>query len=161
LLNDCKYGHKVLGNVLDLNLLRSPTYPDPDADRGVHEFTYSLFPHPHAFDTRILAQALQLNQAPLRLEGRVKPAIKVPAYLDTSEIVFQVCKQAQESRDLILRLYEPVGRRQRATLLLTHPHSGVTETNLLEENETSLTIRENSVLLDFDPFEIKTLKLVR
>ncbi|MBD3376732.1 alpha-mannosidase 2c1 [candidate division KSB1 bacterium] len=161
LLNDCKYGHKVLGNVLDLNLLRSPTYPDPDADRGVHEFTYSLFPHPHAFDTRILAQALQLNQAPLRLEGRVKPEIKVPAYLDTSEIVFQVCKQAQESRDLILRLYEPVGRRQRATLLLTHPHSGVTETNLLEENETSLTIRENSVLLDFAPFEIKTLKLVR
>ena len=29
LLNDCKYGHKVLENVLDLNLLRSPNYPDP------------------------------------------------------------------------------------------------------------------------------------
>ena len=42
LLNDCKYGYMVLDNILDLNLLRSPSNPDPDADLGDHEFTYSL-----------------------------------------------------------------------------------------------------------------------
>jgi alpha-mannosidase len=31
--------------VLDLNLLRSPSYPDPEADRAEHTFTYSLYPH--------------------------------------------------------------------------------------------------------------------
>ena len=29
LLNDCKYGHKIKGNVIDLNLLRSVPYPGP------------------------------------------------------------------------------------------------------------------------------------
>ena len=33
-LNDCKYGHDVKGNVLRLSLLRSPTWPDPVADRA-------------------------------------------------------------------------------------------------------------------------------
>ncbi len=45
LLNDCKYGYDVHGNVLRLTLLRGPESPDPDADRGQHEFTYALFPH--------------------------------------------------------------------------------------------------------------------
>ena len=33
------------GNVLRLSLLRSPEWPDPHADEGHHEFTYSLYPH--------------------------------------------------------------------------------------------------------------------
>jgi len=45
LLNDCKYGYDVHGDVLRLTLLRGPESPDPDADRGQHEFTYALFPH--------------------------------------------------------------------------------------------------------------------
>ncbi len=38
LLNDCKYGHKLHDNFIDLHLLRSPTQPDPDADLGTHQF---------------------------------------------------------------------------------------------------------------------------
>jgi alpha-mannosidase len=41
LLNDCKYGHDVFGNTLRLTLLRAPKAPDPEADMGHHEFTYS------------------------------------------------------------------------------------------------------------------------
>ena len=29
LLNDCKYGYDIAGNVIRLSLLRSPTWPDP------------------------------------------------------------------------------------------------------------------------------------
>ena len=46
LLNDCKYGHDVLDNVIRLTLLRGTTFPDPEADRGEHHFIYSLLPHP-------------------------------------------------------------------------------------------------------------------
>jgi len=62
LLNDCKYGHKVKGNTIDLNLLRSVPYPGPGlwrmrawwpgsrtmptTDQCDHIFTYSLYPHP-------------------------------------------------------------------------------------------------------------------
>ena len=39
LINESKYGYDAKGNVLRLSLLRSPTWPDPDADRGHHHFT--------------------------------------------------------------------------------------------------------------------------
>ena len=45
LLNDCKYGYDAQPSQLRLTLLRSPTWPDPDADRGIHQFTYTLYPH--------------------------------------------------------------------------------------------------------------------
>src|SRR6202044_906021 len=45
LLNDSKYGYDAAGNTLRLTLLRSPTWPDPDADREHHHFAYSLYPH--------------------------------------------------------------------------------------------------------------------
>ena len=45
LLNESKYGYDDKDNVLRLSLLRSPTWPDPEADRGHHHFTYALYPH--------------------------------------------------------------------------------------------------------------------
>src|ERR1700674_1308202 len=45
LFNESKYGYDAKNNVLRLSLLRSPTWPDPEADRGHHQFTYSLYPH--------------------------------------------------------------------------------------------------------------------
>src|SRR5207302_3299090 len=45
LLNDSKYGYDAKANVLRLSLLRSPAWPDPHADEGHHDFTYSLYPH--------------------------------------------------------------------------------------------------------------------
>ncbi len=34
-----------MGNLLRLTLLRSPKWPDPDADMGHHHFHYALYPH--------------------------------------------------------------------------------------------------------------------
>ena len=36
LLNDCKYGHDIHGNVIRLSLLRAPKAPDPLCDMGLH-----------------------------------------------------------------------------------------------------------------------------
>ncbi len=38
-LNQDKYGYDAAGNVLRLTLLRSPTWPDAEADQGHHHFT--------------------------------------------------------------------------------------------------------------------------
>jgi alpha-mannosidase len=45
LINDSKYGYDVKSNQLRLTLLRSPKWPDAKADSGIHQFTYSLYPH--------------------------------------------------------------------------------------------------------------------
>ncbi|NER52056.1 MAG: alpha-mannosidase, partial [Symploca sp. SIO1A3] len=41
LLNDSKYGYDAHSSQLRLTLLRSPNWPDPEADRGIHNFTYA------------------------------------------------------------------------------------------------------------------------
>ncbi|XHR29446.1 MAG: alpha-mannosidase [Chthoniobacteraceae bacterium] len=66
LLNDCKYGYDIHENVMRLSLLRSPTAPDPTADRGRHLFTYALLPHMGDLrQGRVIEEAYCLN-APLR-----------------------------------------------------------------------------------------------
>jgi len=67
LLNDCKYGHRIKDGILDLNLLRSPSYPDPAADEGEHEFTYSLLPHSGDHVSGHVVQAAYELNVPLRL----------------------------------------------------------------------------------------------
>src|SRR5699024_592480 len=42
LLNDSKYGYDIKDHVMRLSLLKSAIHPDPHADEGHHEFTYSL-----------------------------------------------------------------------------------------------------------------------
>src|SRR6266545_2164868 len=83
LLNDCKYGYDIQGSVMRLSLLRAPTHPDPNADRGKHRFTYALMPHPGDFrDAGVIAAAEDLNH-PLRTvrgavpEGEQRSLIQV------------------------------------------------------------------------------------
>src|SRR5690606_12906577 len=61
LLNDCKYGYDVKGNLLRLSLLRSPIDPDPKADEGHHVFTYALFPHEGDWRNGTVQQGFELN----------------------------------------------------------------------------------------------------
>src|SRR5579872_7447544 len=62
LLNDSKYGYDVKGNVMRLSLLRSPEWPDPHADEGHHEFTYSLYPHAGTWrDAQTVRRGYELN----------------------------------------------------------------------------------------------------
>ncbi len=65
LLNDCKYGYDIKDNVMRLTLIKSPIHPDPNADIGEHQFTYSLYPH--AGDWRsggTIQEAYRLNYQP-------------------------------------------------------------------------------------------------
>ena len=71
LLNDCKYGHDIQGNVIRLSLLRAPSSPDPLADRGRHQFTYALLPHSGGL-RHVIDQAYSLN-VPLLVRD-LKPA---------------------------------------------------------------------------------------
>ena len=42
LINDCKYGYDIKDGIMRLTILKSGTYPNPQADIGMHEFIYSL-----------------------------------------------------------------------------------------------------------------------
>src|SRR5690242_21418473 len=71
LLNDGKYGHDVHGNVMRLTLLKSGIDPDPQADQGIHRFTYSLLPHRGDWrEARTVQRAYELNVPAIILCGQ-------------------------------------------------------------------------------------------
>uniref|UniRef100_A0A8D0TZH2 alpha-mannosidase n=1 Tax=Sus scrofa TaxID=9823 RepID=A0A8D0TZH2_PIG len=98
LLNDCKYGASVRGNVLSLSLLRAPKSPDATADMGRHEFTYALMPHKGSFqDAGVIPAAYSLNFPLLALPAPgPAPAAAWSAFsLSSPAVVLETVKQAR------------------------------------------------------------------
>lgn len=62
LLNDCKYGYDIHDSVMRLTLIKSGIFPNPDADKEIHTFTYALYPHEGDFRSgRVIQEAYDLN----------------------------------------------------------------------------------------------------
>ena len=159
LMNNCKYGYKVLGNVLDLNLLRSPSYPDPDADQGAHSFTYSLLPHTgNLADSDVIAESVQLNLPQVILHGYKGNGSLLPLSFDSDAITLEVLKKAEKEDCLIIRLVETGGKNSTGTLKLKTPCM-IIETNLMEWEEYDTINVKAQLNIHLKPFEIKTFKL--
>ena len=158
LMNNCKYGYKVFGRTLDLNLLRSPHYPDANADRGSHSFTYSVYPHEGAVEASdVVAEAHLLNQPPLMVPGTLD--FHLPFALFSAGVLVETVKKAEDADAWIVRLYEPVGRH--AAALCRAENAVFHEATLMEGKGKKLrTDRDGSCELTFHPFEIKTLMIV-
>lgn len=114
-LNDGKYGHSCRANVLGLSLLRSPVFPDPRADQGWHEFTYSLMPHDGDWRAAGVAQQAEALNRPLlvrsagaaSLAGEWRPFEATCSDAASVEVV--ALKRAEDDHRLILRLVEVHG----------------------------------------------------
>ncbi len=160
LLNDCKYGYKILENIIDLNLLRSPTVPDPKADRGKHKFTYCLLPHNNEMiESDVLSEAAQLNQELASFTGIGKKEIIFPFSLDNEDVVLEVIKKAEKEDAFIVRLYEPRGKQALVNLGVNVPNAKIFKADLMENELKELEMINECVSLQFAPFEIKTVKV--
>jgi len=168
LLNDCKYGHDIQGNLIRLSLLRSPTSPDPEADQGEQRFTYSLFPHAGQWDERTVAEAYALNDPLIVFEPTEKRQAKKPASAlasslissNSPNIIIETIKQAEDGQGLIVRFYESQRQRGEVTLTTSFAVKKAWIANLLEENQTELKPEGNQVSLFVTPYQIVTLRLV-
>jgi len=159
LLNDCKYGYYVKGNILDLNLLRSTTYPDPDADQGEQRFTYSLLPHlGNLAESEVLKEAAILN-SPLELFGGFQMDNDLNVFdFEGDGILIESIKKAEEENCLIYRMAERMGRRSTASLHFSEPKTWL-ECDLLEWETYTTEQTETLIKLAFKPFEIITLMI--
>ncbi|MBV9789904.1 MAG: alpha-mannosidase [Chloroflexi bacterium] len=143
LLNDSKYGHDLHMNVLRLTLLKSGVNPDPNADQGLHRFTYSLLPH--AGDWRegeVVRRAAELNtpliaycpQAAVeRQPGQDRASF---AHCDAAHVMLDTIKTAEDGDGVIVRVYEAHNQRGPVTLTFAQPIREAEECNLLEEPRT-------------------------
>jgi alpha-mannosidase len=158
LLTDCKYGYSCLGGELRISLLRSPTSPDPEADQGRHELAYALLPHAGGWrEAGVVAEARRFN-APLRWVD-VGETSRSFAAVDGANLVLDTIKRAEDSDDLVLRLYESHGARGSARVTLGVPFASAGLANALEDDGEPLEIDEGAIVVPYRPHEVLTVKV--
>lgn len=121
LLNDCKYGYDASPNQLRLTLLRGSTWPDPEADRGFHQFTYALYPHLGSWqEANTVQRGYELN-LPLLVQllpisDSATPEAIIPATgsflgLSADNLILMAFKQSENHpNQWIIRCYECTGK---------------------------------------------------
>ena len=165
LLNDCKYGYSAEENVLKLTLLKAPTSPNPVADRGGHEFTYSLYPHAGTLSqSDVVKEAYALNN-PLTVEkivanenGDLAPVFSF-AHTDNDRAVIETIKRAEDADGYIIRLYDSKGTKGEVTLSLGIDFESAYECDMQENILAPLAKEGRDVKLSLSNFEIKTIKI--
>ena len=164
LLNDCKYGVHAEGASAELNLLRSTSYPGKDADRGEQFFTYSVMPHTD--EMTVVAESYKLNVPVTGVEipeagtrRKTDPVTEKNFAFILGDAVLETIKRAEDSDDIILRAYEPVGARAALSFSPEFEIGSAFECDLLENEKKEISVSDNSIDMLLDPFEIKTIKI--
>ncbi len=160
LLNDGKYGHVVEGSTIDLGLLRSPVFPDPEADRGHNTFTYALLPHDDGFPSAtVFREADRLNRAPLQWSGRRAPTEQLPVRLESEAVTMEALKRAEDGEGWILRLCNRSGLPSSASLTATKP-SRLSPCDGVEDTSEEALPSQNSWKLPLAPFAVRTWRIL-
>jgi alpha-mannosidase len=159
ILNDCKYGINVIGNSMNLTLLKSALAPDPIADKGLQTFTYAIYFWNGSFgDCDVIREAYEMNCPLTMLPGAAGENSLFS--LDAANIILETVKLAEDdSGDIILRLYEAKRTLTHCVLSTVFPVRKVTQSDMLEKYQSDLSIIKGMIELDFRPFEIKTIRL--
>lgn len=164
MLNDCKYGVGVRNGVIGMSMLKSAIHPNPEADKELHEFTYSIYPHQGGWrEAGTVKQAYQINN-PLTYSwkenegGTLAPEYSLVSS-DQDNAVIEVVKKAEDSDAVIVRLYECYNRRTPVTLIFGKELTSVVECNMMEEGADPVEFTGNQATFEMKPYEIKTLKV--
>lgn len=132
LLNDGRYGHDIGDGSIRLTLLRSPTFPDPQADQGEHTVTYSLYPHlgdwraggtvaagyglNRPFVTQTLPEVESRHAAGATQHEEVVAPSDIMLTTDAEDVVIEAIKRSVDGQHIIVRMYEAYGNRVQAQI---------------------------------------------
>ncbi len=163
LLNDCKYGHDVLDDMLSLTLLRSAWAPDELADKGRHVFIYALLPHEGGFAAEtVVREAYQLNvpattvTAPAGAGRAGSPSF---CTVSNPNVVLETIKKAEEGDAIVLRLYEAGNTRGPVTLDFGRPIRKAATCSMLELDDAPIAATGSTLTFTTRPFQVTTLKV--
>ena len=166
LLNDCKYGYSVEEDVMKLSLLKAATYPNPEADRGMHQFTYSLYPHKRDFKEGQTVKEGYLLNMPLEAalmdaqEGVLADCYSVIS-CDKANVVLETVKKAEEDDSVIVRLHDEYNQKTECTLTPGFAFREVYLCDLMENQIAQLSAENGAVKVPVKNYEIVTVKFVR
>jgi alpha-mannosidase len=166
LINDSKYGYDAKNNILRISLLRSPTWPDPDADRGHHHFAYSLYPHAGDWKQALTVRRgyefnSQLKALPVGAHAGAWQGNQSFVALDQDNVVLTAMKKTEDGDALLFRVYEWAGHNTQVSLTVPAGATSAMLTNLMEHPEGSplALAPDGKVTVPVHAFEIVSLKV--
>lgn len=165
LINDSKYGYDAVDNMLRLTLLRSATWPDPDADRGRQRFTYAIYPHAGDWKQALTVhRGFELND-PLKAQQVFSHTGTLPTEhswgtVENANVTLTAVKKAEDSNALVFRMYEWAGKASEVKLHVPRGAQYAVESNLMEKVEGShLALTGDVVTVPIKPYEILTVQV--
>jgi len=168
-INDTKYGYDAVGNMLRLTLLRSPKWPDAEADMGHHHFHYALYPHAGTWKDALTVRHGYEYSYPLTAVVTTAHAGALPAQhsfasVGPENVVLTAVKKAEDAKGLIFRVYEWAGKESVAEFHVPAGATGATVTNMQETAEVGeggapLKVEGDVVKAPIKPYEILTIRV--
>ncbi|MDR0475508.1 MAG: glycosyl hydrolase-related protein, partial [Treponema sp.] len=173
LMNDSKYGYDIKEGVMRLSLLKSAESPDPEADRGLHQFTYSLYAHTDPWhESDLIPLAWDLNDPLTATTGKngLSDLIAITAQGEGRSsrpsaqskappcVALDALKKSEDGKELIIRLHEIHGGRGKLKIEFKVPVSGWSEANLMEEPQGKFR-QARLIRREILPFEIVTFRV--
>jgi alpha-mannosidase len=169
LLNKTKYGHSYSNGNLRITLMRSGGEPDIYPNLGKFNISYSLFPHLGNWKSGVWAEGEDFNvpvyaaeppSLALTREHATAPEEDSFFSLDSKGVALSGIKQAEDGRELVVRLAETEGKETTANLKLPVKVASVRRLNIIElplETTTKPIAKGNSVQVKLRAHEIVTL----
>ncbi len=163
-LNDCKYAYSCEENVVGLTILKCATDPDPDADKCIHNFTYSIYPHQgRVTDSDTIEQAYSLNQKMTAIKkdktnGTLPESFSL-VNCDKKNVIVETVKKAENNNNIILRMFDCHNMTTTANLTFGFDVKKAYICDLLENVESELDVANNTVTIPIKNFEIVTVML--
>ena len=142
--------------VMGISLLRSPSAPDPTADMGHHEFSYSFFVE-YGQDgiSKAIDAGYRVSNPPVRIATNAK--LPIEAKTVAGKVVLETVKISENEDGIVLRFYEALGSL--GVLDLSHFDASVFkevyECDMIEENFTTLDGKDLEKL-EFQPFKVRS-----
>ncbi len=157
--------------VFDGSLRMLITYNDVNtqyrAGEGLMEINYALTSNGENFsgdNSSIFSynfnHPLYTKLLPPNQEGFLPEDKFTFAETGNTKIIFSTMKKAAEGSGYILRFFNPADKPVSDTITFAENIATAYETTPVEENVNSVSVIGNSVPLNFEPFEVKTLKVV-
>lgn len=166
LINESKYGYDAKGNVLRLSLLRSPTWPDPQADRGHQHFRYWLYPHAGTWqDAMSIRRGYEANYELVAMQVNSHPGVLPLRHsfigISQENVILTAVKKSEDADALILRLYEWRGKESDVEITVPGGVQSAHEMSLMEKPEGAnlLVLPGHKLSLHVRPYEIKTIRV--
>ena len=170
ILNTSKYGYDAAGDTLRITLLRSPKWPDAEADMGHHHFHYALYPHAGTWkDALTVRHGWEYNYPLIAVVTTAHPG-SLPAEhsfasVTPENVVLTAVKKAEDQNGLgvnglILRVYEWAGKQSTVEFHVPPGATGATVTNMMEVPEgDALPVTGDVVKVPIKPYQILTIRV--